>query len=358
MPSKTRTTKRPTANLTKRRGNHHRHSKPYLKVYWPYVPMFFIVLAGLIFGSPQTGVNGNVLAYATEMSSGGLLSSTNAQRAAQGKAGLAINGALTSAAQAKANDMVARNYWSHNTPDGQAPWVFMDNAGYQYLKAGENLAYGFANSSDTVTGWMNSPSHRENMLDGEYTEVGFGFTNSPNYVNNGQQTVVVAMYGKPQVAAATAPSPSPEPAPPQSTAPSTAPSTPPASTPAPSPVPAATPAAEETVPEQQTAQGEDGGESHAAIPLTTMGLAGTEPATIAVSKVETAAGGRIAGLAIVLSTLSALSLLFISIKHSIAFKRVLIHGEQFFLKHPLLDIALVAFVMLGYVLNQTSGFIK
>ncbi len=51
----------------------------------------------------------------------------------------------------------------------------MDDQGYAYLKIGENLALGnFASDADVVTAWMNSPGHRANILDGQYTEIGVG----------------------------------------------------------------------------------------------------------------------------------------------------------------------------------------
>src|SRR5690606_34410957 len=120
---------------------------------------------------------------------------TNTQRTANGLTGLTLNGQLNAAAQAKADDMAARDYWSHNTPEGDAPWVFIVNAGYQYQTAGENLAYGFLNSTATVKGWMDSPGHRANILNGSYKEVGFGIANSANYQGTGPETIVVAMYG-------------------------------------------------------------------------------------------------------------------------------------------------------------------
>src|SRR5690606_3424397 len=124
---------------------------------------------------------------------------------ANGKAALSLNDKLNAAAQAKAEDMKARNYWSHNTPDGQEPWVFFDAQGYIYKKAGENLAYGFATSTETVTGWMNSPSHKANLLDGAFTEVGFGFANSENFVSTGNETIIVAMYAQPYTQPASTP---------------------------------------------------------------------------------------------------------------------------------------------------------
>lgn len=150
----------------------------------------------------------DVLGIATNISLNGLLSATNAQRANYEAGNLSLNSKLNSAAQAKANDMVNRNYWSHQTPDGQQPWVFITNTGYQYLSAGENLAFGFNDSSGTIQGWMNSPTHKANLINKIYTEVGFGMANSDNFVNKGPQTVVVAMYANPQ-----APKPTPQPTP-------------------------------------------------------------------------------------------------------------------------------------------------
>ena len=355
MPTKLKTKPTRPTSVThrKRRGDHHRQSKPYLKVYWPYVPMLLIVMVGLFFGSSSRTITGDVLAYATEMSSSQLLSNTNSQRSANGKPALSLNGKLSNAAQTKANDMASRNYWSHNTPDGKAPWYFVEQAGYSYSKAGENLAYGFGTSSETITGWMNSPTHKDNMLDGSFTEVGFGFIDASSYNNSGQQTIVVAMYGQPQVQGVSQVAASPTPAAPaqQSTA------APKASTPAPStqqPT-SETPVASETAPitEADTAMPADVEQ-----PVTTASTAKEEPKSQSVTRAETLLGGKAPWIALVLGIASFSALGFVIVKHSIAFKRAFIHGEQFFLHHPMLDIALTGVVMLGYVLNQSNGFIK
>jgi len=164
------------------------HPKHFLKVYWPYIPVLVITTFGLLFGSilPMTRSDAPAtLAYASEMSISNLLSATNAERTSRGIPTLSINSKLNSSALSKAKDMRDRDYWAHNDPDGNPPWIFFDAAGYNYKKAGENLAYGFSSSSSTVTGWMNSPSHRDNMLDKEYNEVGFGFVNSSNFFVTG-----------------------------------------------------------------------------------------------------------------------------------------------------------------------------
>ena len=167
--------------------------------YLKLLPALLIFAASILVRSAPSVASitkpSSVLGYATSISVGDLLAGTNSQRSANGVASLALNTKLINAAQAKANDMVARDYWSHTTPDGQQPWVFITQAGYSYRAAGENLAYGFATSSDTITGWMNSPPHKENLLKTTFNDVGFGIANSANYVGTGQQTVVVAMYG-------------------------------------------------------------------------------------------------------------------------------------------------------------------
>src|SRR6266702_6424648 len=115
-----------------RTGQHHSQGKHYLKTYWPYIPISLIIAVGLLLGSWHPATRNGVLAYATEMSITTLLDSTNQQRAKNDDSSLKLNSQLTAAAQAKANDMTAKNYWSHNTPDGKAPWTFIQTANYSY----------------------------------------------------------------------------------------------------------------------------------------------------------------------------------------------------------------------------------
>lgn len=146
--------------------------------------------------------SGQVLSYATGMSRAELLSDTNQQRSQVGLPKLSENSKLDQSAQAKAEDMIKRNYWAHVSPDGTQPWQYFSNAGYNYRSAGENLAYGFLTAGQTVDAWMNSPTHRANLL-GNYRDVGFGIASG--HYQGGKYTVVVAHYGLPAatVAAAT-----------------------------------------------------------------------------------------------------------------------------------------------------------
>lgn len=183
----------------------HKHTKEYLKHYHPFLPMLVSIAALLMIMLSSFGVVGKqgVLAYATNMNHQALLDATNEQRDKVGANRLALNDTLSRAAQAKAEDMVKRNYWSHNTPEGAEPWAFINSSGYRYQKAGENLAFGFNNNTDVVAGWMNSQTHRENMLDRTFSEAGFGWANSPDFNQSGPATVTVAMYATPESAVLT-----------------------------------------------------------------------------------------------------------------------------------------------------------
>jgi uncharacterized protein YkwD len=295
----------------------------------------------------------SVLSYATSVSGGDLLAQTNAQRANNGVASLDLNGQLTSAAQTKANDMVARNYWSHTTPDGDEPWVFITNAGYDYQTAGENLAYGFASSAETVTGWMNSPPHRQNLLNSAFSEVGFGFANSPNFISDGQQTVVVAMYGSPiaQQAAPAAPAP---------TAPS---STPPAqsSSGQPNSSQAANTPSETTQTPATTspAPAASSGQSESTTSTTSTSTKPQLPVvSSSVRRIQLLTGGnaRWSGTLLVASMCGVG--VFWALERRRQLKHFAIASEHFILKHLHVDLAVAGFIALGFALLQTSGLVR
>ena len=135
-----------------------------------------------------------VLGYASNITIEDLLKTMNSSRTAEGAKPLSLNDQLNSSAQLKANDMAAKNYWSHIDPSGTQPWRWFKQVGYDYSSAGENLAYGFSDSDDINAAWMNSATHKANIL-GDYDDVGFGIANSSNY-QGGASTIVVAHYGK------------------------------------------------------------------------------------------------------------------------------------------------------------------
>lgn len=137
-----------------------------------------------------------VLSYATDMSIRDLLYYTNQQREQAGLSDLRLNLELSKAAQKKATDMFAHNYWAHVSPTGVEPWSFILGENYDYIYAGENLAKNFSSSKDVVVAWYNSPSHRDNLLSPNYDEVGFAEQNG--VLDGYETTLVVQMFGRPR----------------------------------------------------------------------------------------------------------------------------------------------------------------
>lgn len=135
----------------------------------------------------------DVLGYATDIYMEQLLATTNAKRAEHGLSSLSLNGKLSAAAAAKAQDMFGKNYWAHNSPTGTTPWDFIQGAGYHYSVAGENLAKNFTTSQAVVDAWMASPTHRDNIVKPGYKEVGFAIVNGT--LNGEETTLVVQMFG-------------------------------------------------------------------------------------------------------------------------------------------------------------------
>jgi uncharacterized protein YkwD/stress response protein SCP2 len=100
---------------------------------------------------------------------------TNRERSRARLAPLAVDPLLTAAAQAHSADMVARDFYSHTSPEGTQPWDRAAAAGSRRRTIGENIACGQRSAAEVVTGWMNSPGHRANILKPEFTHIGVGF---------------------------------------------------------------------------------------------------------------------------------------------------------------------------------------
>ncbi|MDE2399778.1 MAG: hypothetical protein KGL67_02095 [Patescibacteria group bacterium] len=137
---------------------------------------------------------------------GVLTTLTNEERAQNNLAPLTENSLLTQAAQLKANDMATRGYFAHTSPDGKTPWYWLDQVGYDYSMAGENLAVNFFESQDVAQAWMNSPTHRANIVKPNYTEIGIGVANG---IYEGKNTVFVAQFFGTPVAVPSAPTTTP-----------------------------------------------------------------------------------------------------------------------------------------------------
>ncbi len=123
-----------------------------------------------------------------------IISETNKARAENGLAPLKANAKLDVAAYNKMQDMIKSGYFAHVSPSGVNPWFWFSGAGYNYHYAGENLALGYATPEDTVRAWLNSPSHRANVLNVNYDEIGVAVgTANINGING---ILVVQDFGK------------------------------------------------------------------------------------------------------------------------------------------------------------------
>lgn len=183
-------------------SNNHRSKILHVDSLFAYILIFALFNFGL---RAANNVIPDVLGYATDIHVEQLLSGTNAQRQTAGLAPLSLNGQLSQAAAAKAQDMFAKGYWAHNSPTGATPWTFITGAGYGYVVAGENLAKNFSSSQDVVNAWMASPTHKENLIKPSYKEVGFAVVNGK--LNGEETTLVVQMFGTSTGAVASSPAP-------------------------------------------------------------------------------------------------------------------------------------------------------
>jgi len=120
---------------------------------------------------------------------------TNRDRTTANVKELKVNPLLEKAAQAKADDMAARGYFAHNTPEGLSPWYWLNEAGYKYVFAGENLAVNFNDSNDVQRAWMNSKGHFLNILNPRFTEI--GIATSTGVYKNRIAVFVVQFFGAP-----------------------------------------------------------------------------------------------------------------------------------------------------------------
>lgn len=121
---------------------------------------------------------------------------TNVERKRAGLSSLSFNKYLSAMAEAKAVDMITKQYFSHVSPDGIDLTMLANTYGYQFWDVGENLALGnFSGSADVVLAWMNSSGHRENILNPHYVEIGVAALRG--YRNGRLTWYVVQEFGRP-----------------------------------------------------------------------------------------------------------------------------------------------------------------
>jgi len=124
-----------------------------------------------------------------------LLRLTNGERRKAGLAPLRLSSQLTRAAQSHAVDMARNNYFSHTGLNGSSLGDRSKSTGYKFRLVGENLAAGKTTPEATIRQWMNSSGHRANILNGRFSEIGFGYANAPKSL---YKNYWVQVFGTPQ----------------------------------------------------------------------------------------------------------------------------------------------------------------
>ncbi len=183
-----------------RRSNNHRpkllHPDSFIYLAFVAVGFFAFIQTVMFFPSLQN----KVLGFDSNITVEKVVQGTNEERMKQGLKPVVINQKLSAAALSKAQDMLDNQYWSHTSPDGTEPWDFIKNSDYTYKVAGENLARDFHTTNEMVRAWMASPTHKANILNEKYEEIGIAVIDGK--LEGFETTLVVQMFGTPQVAQA------------------------------------------------------------------------------------------------------------------------------------------------------------
>lgn len=152
--------------------------------------IFLFLIFSLLFSAISTS---SAVAFGTST----IFDLTNRARQSGGLSELRLDENLTAAAQEKADAMVANDYFEHTAPDGTTGWDYIDKTGYVYTFAGENLAASNENDVSVVDGWLNSPGHRANLLNSEFSDVGLGIAYKDSYGDYRNVFYIVALYAEP-----------------------------------------------------------------------------------------------------------------------------------------------------------------
>ncbi|MEV6655336.1 CAP domain-containing protein [Streptomyces sp. NPDC051219] len=110
-----------------------------------------------------------------------VLQLVNSERSKAGCSPVTLNAKLSKAALDHSKDMSAHTNMSHTGSDGSNPGDRITRAGYSWRTYGENVAYGYTTPENVMTGWMDSPGHKANILNCEFKEIGIGLAQPGNY---------------------------------------------------------------------------------------------------------------------------------------------------------------------------------
>lgn len=175
------------------------HKKAHL-LNWESMLIYLLLFIFLQVGfSIVSYLKPGVLGITSNVESKRIIELTNTERVKKGLPPVTENQALNKAAYLKAQNMFEENYWAHFAPSGKSPWDFILGSGYKFTYAGENLAKNFYNSEDVVVAWMNSPTHRDNLLNKNYRDIGIAVVSG--VLEGKETTLVVQEFGTTDVLA-------------------------------------------------------------------------------------------------------------------------------------------------------------
>ncbi|MFZ2299641.1 MAG: CAP domain-containing protein [Candidatus Moraniibacteriota bacterium] len=160
--------------------------------YFAILPLF---IAGVVFSFAFVSI-----ALASGVALSEVITLANNARAKEGLAPLVENPKLSEAAKNKAEDMLKNDYFAHTSPDGVTPWAWIKQSGYQYKAAGENLAINFDSAKEQHGAWMKSSTHRANILNATYKEIGVAVVKGK--IDGQESVVTVEFFGTPIYVAA------------------------------------------------------------------------------------------------------------------------------------------------------------
>lgn len=178
-----------------RRSNNHRSKLLHPEYIFGLLGLAIFFFIGTYTLSLSDTQLGHILGYASDITIDKVITYTNQERAKSGLGAVTYNPVLSDAARRKAADMFSAQYWAHTSPTGKEPWDFMREVRYTYRVAGENLARDFMDTPSMVSAWMASPTHRANIMNPRYSDIGIAVVNGT--LHGTETTLVVQMFGDP-----------------------------------------------------------------------------------------------------------------------------------------------------------------
>jgi len=153
-----------------------------------FVLCFKLLVFGFFFYFPKS-------AYFSAITSNRLVDLVNETRAENGLSPLQVNDKLGQSAFFKASDMIEKDYFAHTSSQGLTPWYWFKQAHYNYRYAGENLAIDFTDAETLFKAWLDSPTHKANILSPKYEEIGIAILTGD--FDGHKTTVAVQHFGVP-----------------------------------------------------------------------------------------------------------------------------------------------------------------